>query len=407
MKIAYLVNQYPKISHTFIRREIRALEAMGVEVVRCAIRSTSEPLTDQDDRDEERRTRVLIDHPTEATLAMGELMARTPGAFAQASASATRLAARADTEAWRHAAYLAEACLFNRWCRRLEIEHVHVHFGTNSATVAWLSRLLGGPTFSMTVHGPEEFDRVRAIGLPEKLEAAAFTVAISEYGRSQLYRLLPVETWSRIHIVRCGLDSGFLDREPTPVPNASKLVFVGRLSEQKGVEILVDACGEVRRRRPDRSFEVVLIGDGERRAALEDRLRARDVADRVRIHGWTDAAGVRSALEASRALVAPSFAEGLPVVIMEALALGRPVLSTYVAGIPELVRPGETGWLVPAGAVPALADGIEAVLDADPAELSRLGAAGREAVRDRHDATANARSLLGHIRHAVAGSGHS
>jgi len=398
MKIAYFTNQYPKISHTFIRREIRALEARGIEVLRFGIRKTTEELPDPDDREELARTRAILEHPAEATRAIPWAMASHPAGFARASALAAQLAGRGDTEAWRHAAYLGEACLLARWCAEEGVEHVHVHFGTNSATVAWLAHVLGGPPFSMTVHGPEEFDRARAIALPQKLDACTFAVAITHFCRSQLFRMLPVQSWGKVRIVRCGLDAGFLEAAPTPVPSTPRLVFVGRLSEQKGVEILVEAAGVLRRRNAARSFEIHLVGDGERREALERRMRALDLEGRMKVLGWASAEGVREALRGARALVAPSFAEGLPVVIMEALALGRPVISTFIAGIPELVRPGRSGWLVPASSVDELADALEAALDAEPSELERLGRAGREATRARHDVETNAGELLAAIR---------
>lgn len=393
MKLAYLTNQYPKISHTFIRREIRALASEGIDVERFTLRRTAEALTDAEDHEEAERTRALLEHPAAAARAAAEAMVARPTRFAQASRCATQLAARSDTDAWRHAAYLTEACLLERWCRDAGIDHVHVHFGTNSATVAWLCHLLGGPPFSMTVHGPEEFDRARAIGLPEKLQACAFAAAVSHFGRSQLLRLLPPDAWSKVRVVRCGLDAGFLEHEPPPIPTSGRLVFVGRLSEQKGVEVLVEAAAQVHRMNPARSFEIVLVGDGERRAALEARMSELGVRHCMKVTGWADADGVRAALRDARALVAPSFAEGLPVVIMEALALGRPVISTYIAGIPELVRPGESGWLVPASAVEPLARALAEALDAPPETLAALGRAGREAVRARHDARTNAREL--------------
>jgi glycosyltransferase involved in cell wall biosynthesis len=146
----------------------------------------------------------------------------------------------------------------------------------------------------------------------------------------------------------------------------------------------------------------VLVGDGERRQSLEERMSQLGVAHRVTITGWSDAEGVRSALREARALVAPSFAEGLPVVIMEALAMGRPVISTHIAGIPELVRPGESGWLVPASSVTDLADALAEALDADPDRLGAMGQVGREAVLARHDARRNARGLLDAIREVRA-----
>jgi len=388
MRIGLLVNQYPKVSHTFVRREIAGLEAAGFDVARLSVRRTSEGLVDPADLAERDRTRVILDEPP-ARLAAAVVSAG-PG-IARAAGGVAGLLRQADRGLPPHLAYLVEAAVLRRWCAQEGIDHVHVHFGTNSATVAWLCRRMGGPPFSMTVHGPEEFDRAPVIGLRRKLEDAAFTVAISEYGRSQLYRQVDPVHWPRIHVVRCGLDGDYLDRDPTPPPDRPRLVFVGRLSEQKGAEVLVEAAARVH--AAGAPFDLVMVGDGERRGSLEAAAARLGIADRLTITGWADGERVRRELEAARALVLPSFAEGLPVVLMEALALGRPVISTYVAGIPELVRPGENGWLVPAGSVDALADAIYAALGTPFPRLAEMGLAGRRAVAERHDARRNAAAL--------------
>jgi glycosyltransferase involved in cell wall biosynthesis len=388
MRVGLLVNQYPKVSHTFVRREAAGLEAAGLVLSRFSIRRVGESLVDPEDVAEAARTRVLLDEPP-AALASA-LAAAGPG-LAGAAGPLLALTRRGDRGLPQHLAYLAEAAILRRWCAEEGVDHVHVHFGTNSATVAYLCRRLGGPPFSMTVHGPEEFDRAPVIGLARKVEAAAFTVAISDYGRSQLYRLVPRHHWERIHVVRCGLDADYLEAEPSAPPGERRLVFVGRLSEQKGAEVLIEATARLH--ESGRGFSLVLVGDGERRSALEEEIRRRGIADHVEITGWADGARVRQELARARALVLPSFAEGLPVVLMEALALGRPAISTYVAGIPELVRPGESGWLVPAGSVEPLVGAMAEALDASPEALRELGAAGRRAVLARHDARENARSL--------------
>jgi colanic acid/amylovoran biosynthesis glycosyltransferase len=241
------------------------------------------------------------------------------------------------------------------------------------------------------VHGPEEFDKSAAIGLKDKIRESAFVVAISSYGQSQLMRQCSYDEWSKISVIRCGLDASYLDREARPVPDVARLVCVGRLSEQKGQLLLLEAAARLR--EDGIPCELVLAGDGEMRPRVEDVVRRHGLQKEVRITGWLDASGIQRELEDARALVIPSFAEGLPVVIMEAMALGRPVLSTYVAGIPELVVPGETGWLVPAGSVTELARGMKQVLETPPDELTRLGQRGRQRVRALHDVRVSAQEL--------------
>jgi glycosyltransferase involved in cell wall biosynthesis len=276
---------------------------------------------------------------------------------------------------------------------------VHAHFGTNSAEVAMLAHELGAPPFSMTVHGPDEFDRPRALGLSEKLKRAAFSVAISSFGRSQLYRWAHIHDWPKIHVVHCGLEEAFHDVPETPPTTRPRLVCVGRLSEQKGQALLIEAAALLAAGGTE--FELVLAGDGDGRAQLEDLIKRRELGGRVRITGWITSAQVREELLAAKGLVSASFAEGLPVVIMEAMALRRPVVATRVAGVPELVRPGVDGWLVAPGCVQSLAAAMESLLTAPQEMLARMGGAARSRVLDRHSVDVQAGKLLGHVRDAV------
>ena len=185
---------------------------------------------------------------------------------------------------------------------------------------ALLCREMGGPPFSFTAHGPEEFDKALGLGLDEKIRRAAFVVAISEHGRSQLCRWVPYEEWSKIQVIRCGLDPMFLDAQPVPVPKARHLVCVGRLAEQKGLPTLIEAAGRLRAEGVD--FTLTLVGDGPLRGELERLIARHYLAGHVCLVGWQSNAAVRDLIQTCRATVLPSFAEGLPVVIMESLAPG-------------------------------------------------------------------------------------
>jgi glycosyltransferase involved in cell wall biosynthesis len=290
-----------------------------------------------------------------------------------------------------HGAYLGEACVLLEWLVEEGVDHVHAHFGTNSTTVAMLVAALGGPGYSFHVHGPEEFDKPAAIALGEKVERSRFVCAISHFGRSQLYRQVGYAHWPKVQVVRCGVDAAFLTGDGRAYPTAPRLVSVGRLSEQKGQLLLIEALGQLAREGAE--FELVLVGDGELRPQVEAAIAQHNLTERVHITGWASGDEVREHLLSARAMLLPSFAEGLPVVIMEALGLGRPVLSTYVAGIPELVTPGENGWLVPAGSVTHLVTALRDVLATPTATLEAMGAAGREAVLARHDVRVTAKSL--------------
>lgn len=254
-----------------------------------------------------------------------------------------------------------------------------------------LANALGGPTYSFTVHGPEEFDKPQFIHLGEKVRRATFVAAISSYGRSQLFRWVEHAHWTKVKVVHCGLERAFHNVPAVAVPSVPRLVCVGRLCEQKGQLLLLEAARILAAQSI--SFEIVLAGDGEMRAQIEALIAQHGLQEQVRITGWISSDQVRAEMLAARALVLPSFAEGLPVVIMEAMALRRPVLTTYVAGIPELVRHGENGWLFPAGAVDELAAALADCL-AQPAEvLQRMGEAAYLRVRERHDIDTEAAKL--------------
>lgn len=398
MKVAYLLNQYPMPSQTFVRRELAALESAGWTIQRYSIRSVDPgAVVDPEDRAERERTRYLLGAVGAASLllAVARTVIGAPGAFLGAARAALALGRRSRRGPLVHLVYLAEACVVRAWAAADGIDHIHSHFGTNAPVVALLVRRLGGPSYSFTIHGPEEFDAPEALHLRDKVHDAAFVVVISSFGRSQLLRWCDQEDWPKVRVVRCGLDESFLGRRTTPNPANRRLVCVGRLAEQKGQLLLVEA---VRRLRDDGvDLELVLAGEGPMRPAIEDAIRRWELADSIRITGWIDNAAVRATVDGARALVLPSFAEGLPVAIMEALALGRPVISTMVAGIPELVD-DDCGWLVPAGSVEALADAMRNALDAAPARLDEMGRVGRSRVLARHDADTEAATLADAFR---------
>jgi glycosyltransferase involved in cell wall biosynthesis len=400
-RIAYIVNQYPKVSHSFIRREIRAMERQGHEVERIAIRGWTDPLVDPEDLREREVTRYALQGGWLRLLLAGLSMLFTrPARLVAAFALATRMGWRADRSLPYHWIYLAEACVIAGWMEASGVDHLHAHFGTNPAEVAMLAGLLADKSFSFTVHGPEEFDGPKFIGLPEKIRRSAFVVAISSFGRSQIYRWIDHSQWSKVQVVHCGLDAGFHAETALAPCAAARLVCVGRLCEQKGQLLLLAAMRQVL----DRGlvFELVLAGDGEMRPALEALVKQLHLEAHVRITGWISGEQVREEILQSRALVLASFAEGLPVVIMEAMALRRPVLSTFVAGIPELVIAGECGWLFPAGDVDALAEAMQECLTASPSVLDAMGVAARARALARHDIDVEAGKLHRLVQHTGA-----
>lgn len=392
MKIAYILNTYPQPSHSFIRREMQALERQGFDITRLAMRPSELTLVDPGDIAEAERTQYVLRAGAAALLlALLRALIASPGRAVAALRTALALGARSEVGRLRHLVYLAEAAHVAQLCARNGITHAHAHFGTNAAAVAMLAHMLGGPSYSFTVHGPEEFDAPRALSLGPKIERAAFAVAISSFGRSQLCRLVGAGHWPRIHVVHCGIEPARFGT-PAPMPaDGLRLTAIGRFVEQKGQMLLIPALAAARKEHPD--LHLTMIGDGPMRADLQRAAREAGVADAITFTGWIDEAGVRDALAGSHALIMPSFAEGLPMVVMEAMAAARPVIATYIAGTPELVQDGRTGWLVPAGDVDALVDAIGALAAKSSATRARMGKAGRSRVLARHDVNTEAAKL--------------
>ncbi len=401
MRLAYLTTAYPKVSHTFIRREIVELERRGHEVTRLAIRGADGVIADPADREEATRTFVVLEaSPIRFAWSAVVTAIGHPIRVLRALGATIAMSRASDRGLVRHLAYLLEAMLLLRRLHGRGIEHLHVHFGTNAATVALLLDMLGGPPFSFTVHGPSEYDAPIAFSLGRKIEAARFVVAITSFGRSQLQRWSSPAHWNRIKIVHCGVSEDFLADCPE-VSDVDRFVNIGRLTPQKGQIVLLEALAQLRKqgRRP----QLVLGGDGEMRDEIENAIDRLGLRDQVTITGWISEAEVRKQISEARCLVLPSSAEGLPVVIMEALALRRPVISTYIAGIPELVVPGEVGWLAPASDVDRLAECMLEALDTPIERLRSMGHRGRELVRRHHSVATETERLEGHFRDAIAG----
>jgi glycosyltransferase involved in cell wall biosynthesis len=393
-RVAYLTNQYPSTSHTFVRREICALEAMGIQVDRYSIRPFSEPQIEPADQLEASRTHVLLSRGAKGLIwPCLAVLARNPLRFVASLALVCKLARFSDRGFLRPFAWLAEACLLKRLIARSGARHVHAHFGTNSAAVAMLANALGGPSYSFTSHGTESFDSPPTISLSLKIARARFVVAASKWGRTQLMRWCSSDSWHKLHVVRCGLDDQFLGAPMVPPPTTPRLVCVSRLSPEKGVEILVAAVEQLI--LSGTKVELVLVGDGPSRGAIEARLKDPVLKNSVHLLGWGDASRVREEMLAARALVVPSLAEGLPVVIMEAFALCRPVVATAVGAVAELVENRETGWLVAPGSPSSLTAAIQQVLAASQEELFALGKNGAQRVKERHTAAQEARVLAG------------
>lgn len=392
LRVAYLVNQYPAVSHTFIRREIEALERQQVVVQRIALRGWDATLVDRTDCDEQTRTKYVLARGAAGLFAaLSQAAIRSPRRLWHATQLAWQMARQSDQPLVKHLAYLGEACVVRDWANAAGARHLHAHFATNSAEVAMLAHALGGPPYSFTAHGSDIMDKPSQIGLPVTVGHAAFVVAVCSFGRSQIFKWVPHALWDRVQVVRCGIEPGYaLGAEPA-APASKRLVCVGRLSKEKGQILLVHAARQLARAGIE--FELVLAGDGPMRGEVQRLVEQFGLTGRITITGWLDAAEIERELLRARALVVPSLSEGLPVVIMEAMAARRPVVAPYLAGIPELVTDGRNGWLYPAGDVNSLASAMLACLNADDLDMLAKGESARADVRRLHDVNVEAKKL--------------
>ena len=393
MKVAYLVNLYPAPSHSFILREILALEQQGVAVQRFSVRPGSIPWAGGPEQRELAATRVLLAGGRDAFALLAATLAvlvGRPRRFLAALRSLWTCYRFADRTFVAHVAYLMEAC---RMVRQLApgTAHIHAHFGTNSATVAMLASHLSSVPYSFTVHGWEEFDRAVGIGLQEKVRHAKFVAAITHHCRSQLLRYTAPERWDIVKVVRCGVEAQFLRDSPSPVAADAPFLWVGRLAPEKGLPILLDACRQLR--AAGHRFQLRAVGGGNRAEEVRRQVTAMGLDDTIELLGWRNSVEIRDLLDQSRGLVMSSLAEGLPVVIMEAFARRRPAIAPALTGIPELVVTGRTGWLYSASDAQGLAAAMADSLRRPAAELQALGEQAHTDLLARHRIDAIATGL--------------
>jgi colanic acid/amylovoran biosynthesis glycosyltransferase len=402
MRVAYVVGKYLAVSHTFILREVEALRGLGVEVVPISInRSRAEDLLSQGDHEEAQRTFSVLP-PHWPTLIGSHLraLATRPRGYLAAVRLASRLARRGVRGAVWELFYLAEAGVVWRLLHRVDAEHVHVHHVNQAADATMLALELErdggrrrGWTWSFTMHGPDEFSDVQQYRLPEKARSANAIACISDFARSQAMAVLPPDHWPKLEVIHCGLDPERFRRSVPPRPGGGRplhVVSVGRMTPVKGHALLVEALARLRDR--GRDVTAKLIGDGPLRDELLRRVESLGLDGNVMLPGAIGQDDIRAEYEAADVFVQPSFAEGIPVVLMEAMALEVPVVATRIAGIPELVEDGVSGLVVAPGHVEALADAIERLAE-DPALRLELGRRGREKVAREFSIDESARRL--------------
>ena len=390
-KLAYLTGEYPRASDTFIQREVANLRMLGHDVLTCSIRTTgAEHLVGPEQRDEHARTFKVLDavkNPL-TTLKAHWRWAKTPGRYLSALTLAWRTAPKGVKGRLYNLIYFIEAGVLAAKLIDEGVTHLHNHIAKASCTVAMLVGALSGLRWSFTIHGPDIFFEPHHWRIDEKAARADFVACISHYCRSQLMCFADGADWQKLHIVHCGVDPAkYAERSET---EGLKALFVGRLAGVKGVPILIEAIVRLSEKHPD--LQLRLVGDGPDRNALETEVQNRGLQDRVTFLGYRSQSEVADELARADVFVLPSFAEGVPVVLMEAMAAQVPVVTTRIAGIPELVEDGISGRLVPPGDIDAFTQALDAILT-DEDVRADMGAAGREKVTAEFDAAQEAQRL--------------
>lgn len=383
MRIAYLTGEYPRATDTFIQREVAALRAQGIEVFTFSIRRTGdEHIVGEEQRAERDRTfYILPPHLLNLAIAHFALLFSSPQRYLQAIKLAWATHQPGIRGTLYQAFYFIEAGILAHQIRQQQIQHLHNHFPDSSGTVAMLAAELGGFSFSFTMHGPYIFFEPLRWRLDEKLKRALFVCCISYFCRSQGMIFAPTEQWNRMHIVHCGVDPTLF----APVAHhetGKRLLYTGRLAAVKGLPILLESLTSIKITHPD--VLLTVVGDGADRTQLEQRTTQLGLTQNVKFVGYQSQAKVREYMQETDVFVLPSFAEGVPVSLMEALAAGVPVVTTQIAGISELVENGVSGYLVPPGNADLLAERITELL-ANPQRRSEFGAAGRIKIAQEFD----------------------
>jgi glycosyltransferase involved in cell wall biosynthesis len=394
LRLAYLVSRYPAVSHTFILREILGLRDLGVDIDPASINSADRPpaLLTAEERAEAKRTFYVKQAGAGGAIrAHAATLVSRPMGYFRGLWFAMRLGGLDPRRAVMHLFYFIEAVMVGDWMKSRRLRHLHVHFATPAATVGMIVGRIFPFGFSMTVHGPDEFYDVPGYSLAQKVAEAHFICAIGSYARSQLMKASEAAEWAKIEVTPLGVDAAiFAPRVEPPAVDCFEIICVGRLVPAKGQHILLRAIEILR--GEGRQVRLRLVGDGPDRKSLEAATQARSISDCVIFEGAVNQDRIRALYEQAHAFALASFAEGIPVVLMEAMAMEIPCVTTWITGIPELIRDSIDGLLVAASDHIALAGALAQLMD-EPGLRSEIGKAGRRRVIEKYNLQANVARL--------------
>jgi colanic acid/amylovoran biosynthesis glycosyltransferase len=393
-KLGYLVSRYPAVSHTFILREIAELRRLGFCIDVASINGLDRPeqlLTEEERREAAGTFYVKGAGAAGALKANASALLRDPAGYLKGMWFALRLGGFNVRAAGLCFFYFVEAGMVGEWMRTRGLRHLHVHFATPAATVGMIAAKVFGFTLSISVHGPDEFYDVPGYLLAKKIEASQFLCVIGTFARSQLMRISDPATWSKIQVAPLGVDPELFAPRPFLVsPDVFEVLCVGRLVPAKGQHILIAAVDRLRAQ--GKHVCLRLVGDGPDRPSLELAVKQRGLENQVVFEGAVNQDRIRDLYAKADVFCLASFAEGIPVVLMEAMAMEIPCVSTYITGIPELIRDSIDGLLVAPSDEQSLADAIRRLME-DPNLRRKLGQAGRVRVMEKYNLRKNVGKL--------------
>ena len=362
LRITYVVSQYPAISHTFILGEINGLEQGNIEVFPTSVNAPDRPyekLTPLEQAASDKTVFIKSTLKRKLIPLAVKTFFKNPARFAKAKYLALKFGFHTPSLFVKNIAYFLEGLVVAEVAQKNHCDQIHAHFTSQGCSVAMFASILSGIPFSVTVHGPDEFYNVNELQLVEKFKRARFIVAISDFAKSQIMKFSEISDWDKIVVNNLGVNSSIFT--PIEKNNATpSLLCVGRLVAAKGQGVLLQAAKQLADRGV--AFQLKLVGDGPDRATLEHYVAENNLAAFVHFLGKVNHDKVVELQQASDVFVIPSFAEGVPIVLMEAMASGTPCVTTHITGIPELITHNHDGLLVPAGSVDKLAGALERIL---------------------------------------------
>jgi glycosyltransferase involved in cell wall biosynthesis len=384
--VGYLVSEYPAVSHTFILREVKALRGFGIEVFTASI---NKPKINFEMEEEESTHYIKQQGVIGVFRSFFNRLIKSPFKLFSGIKAACKLGMK--NRFFYHLFYFAEALLVAEWAEKRCISHIHVHFMNNSSTIALLVKELTPVTISFTVHGPDSFQNCSVDFFKERVAAAKFVVCISHYAKSQVMNLVPYQEWKKLNVIRLGVDTDLYKANLVNTPSECiELLCVGRLTPAKGQHLIIEAIEILKREFSD--FHMTFVGGGPDYDSLNNLVVEKELSRYVTFTGPLSEEETRRCFQQSDIFLLPSFAEGVPVVLMEAMATELPCITTYIAGIPELIENGENGILLYPGNAEEIVKSLKQLVFSSK-KRSEIGKTARKKIFDQYSIKENTETL--------------